>query len=169
MNVKTAKLTNISLMHKACEATMHGAKSRLSLVAAYKCLHSVARTQLFYIEMTDIPTYISVHLVRHSIGVTHFVTSNRPDRGGGEEITRDSPVNHSMLINAEALINMARKRLCGQASGGTRAVMALIKGSVCLVDSDLAVAMVRECQFRNGYCPELKCCGNLWRPDEQTA
>lgn len=101
-----------------------------------------------------------MHLVRHKIGVEHFVKSNRDDRGGAGDdlVTRNSPVNHAMLINAQGLINMARKRLCFKAHEKTRKVMEAIRAQVALVDPDLAVYMVPECIYRNG-CHELKSCG----------
>ena len=72
-------------------------------------------------------------------------------------------VDHTMIVNAEALINMSKKRLCGQASKETQEVMQAIKEAVALVDPYLPKYMVRECEFRNGICPELKCCGNLFK------
>jgi len=162
MNITATKLTDIDLMHKACEATMHGKQSNLTLLKAYSCQHSVIRTQVFFIEMLQIPTFVSVHLVRHSIGITHFVTSNREDRGGSAEVNRMTPVNHSFICNAESLINMARKRLCGSTHLTTRETMAGIKDAVSLVDLDLSKFMVRECEYRNGLCAELRTCGRIW-------
>lgn len=162
MKITVTKLTDDSLMRKACEFTMHGVKSKMTLDTIYQTEHSPVRTQLFTVEMIDIPTFISVHLVRHSIGVTHFVTSNREDRGGTGEETRYTPINHCMLINAQALIAMARKRLCGQAHLVVQGIMECIKDEVATVDPDLAKYMVRECEYRNGKCSELRPCGNLW-------
>ena len=109
--------------------------------------------------MEDIPTFVSVHLVRHKIGVEHFVKSNRVDRGGDQNAGREAPVAHAMLINAQALINMARKRLCTQASLETRLVMQEIKTKLYEVDPDLFRCLVPECEYRGGYCYEFKCCG----------
>ena len=156
MQITVEKITGIDLMRRACEATT-GKPSNMSLDAIYRCEHSPIRTQLFWVEMRDIPTFVSVHLVRHNIGVTHFVSSNRDDRGGNAEADRNTPVNHSMLINAQALINMARKRLCGKASVETRDVMYDIRSSIHEVDPDLASYMVPECLYRGG-CHELKPC-----------
>ena len=100
---------------------------------------------------------MSTHLVRHSIGVTHYVESNRDDRGG-QDVDRNTPVNHAMLINAQALIAMARKRLCSNAHKHTMRVMQQIKTAVKTADPDLAAAMVPDCIYR-GTCNELKSCG----------
>ena len=162
MEIKVTKLTNESLVRMACEATMRGQKSKVSLNKMYKCEHSPIRTQLFWVEMQDIYTFVSVHFVRHKIGCEHYIMSNREDRGGTGKEDRYTPINHSMLINAQALIQMSRKRLCGAAHIEAQKTMQAIKDAIEKVDPDLAQYMVRECQYRNGICPELKCCGNLF-------
>ena len=156
MQITVEKLTGIDLMRRACEATT-GKPSNMSLDSIYRCEHSPIRAVLFWVEMRDIPTFVSVHLVRHNIGVTHFVSSNRDARGGNTKADRNTPVNHSMLINAQALINMARKRLCEKASEKTRDVMNSIQTSVERVDPDLAYYMVPDCLYR-GKCHETKPC-----------
>lgn len=165
MKITATKLTDILLMRKACESTMQSGESKMTLDKIYRCEHSPIRTQLFWVEMVDIPTFVSVHFSRHKIGVEHFVMSNRSDRGGVANVDRNSLVKHSMLINAQSLVNMARKRLCGQASDETCMVMEKIKVAVAAVDEVLTDYMVRECQYRNGRCPELRPCKNLWRAE----
>jgi len=174
MDVVVKKITDIDLMLNACESTFVG-KSNMTLDKIYKCQHSPIRTQIFWVELKDIPTFVSVHLVRHKIGVEHFVLSRREDRGGGpnSQSNRLTPINHSMLINAESLINMSRKRLCGKASKETQEVMNLIKEGVSKCDEVLAKYMMPECHYRNMYCPELKPCGkykvstNLFKNDAE--
>jgi len=159
-NVTVEKLTNEKLMQRACAITIDK-DSKATLDSIYDCEHSPIRTQMFWIEMKNIPSFVSVHLVRHKFGVEHFVKSLREDRcGKGNEVeTRNSPVNHGMLINAQALINMARKRLCSKASKETRAVMTMIKEKVQEVDPVLAKYLVPECIYRGGVCHEPKSCG----------
>lgn len=160
MKITIEKLTDISLLRKACESTMQAGKtSSVTLDSMYRCEHSPIRTQLFWVTMDDVPTFVSVHCVRHKIGIEHFVRSNRPDRGGDGEATRKTPIMHSVLVNAESLINMAKKRLCHQAHPDTLRAMVSIKDAVCTVDPDLARYMVPQCVYRGGYCPELKPCG----------
>lgn len=163
MKVIAHKLTDEKLMQAACSATMRGRESKMTLDRIYSCMHSPIRCVLFWVEMFEIKTFVSVHLVRHSQGISHFVGSNREDRRG-VKADRDTLINHSFLANAEALINMSRKRLCGQASKETQETMQAIKDAVALVDPYLPKYMIRECEFRNGKCPELKCCGNLYVP-----
>ena len=158
MRIEVTKLTDVSLMQKACEFTINQ-KSKMSLLKIYQCEHSPMRTQLFWVEMYDIPTFISVHFRTHSIGVTHYVKSNREDRPGftGDE-GRMQPVNHAMLINAQELINIARKRLCSKAHKLTHDVMWEMCRQVGTVDEELLPYLVPECEYRNG-CHELKPCG----------
>lgn len=84
----------------------------------------------------------------------------RDDRGGAGDsvVTRETPVNHAMLVNAQALINMSRKRLCLQAHHATVAAWSRLRHAMLKVDQDLARAMKPECAYRNGYCPELRQC-----------
>lgn len=156
--ITITKLTDVSLLRTACTATT-GKPSKMSLDKAYTCEHSPIRTQLFWIEMKDIPTFVSVHFVRHKIGVEHFVRSNRVDRAEYTAVPdRLTPVTHCMLINAEALITMSRKRLCMQASKETREVMHMIKQQMLHIDPALYSHMVPNCVYR-GKCHELKSCG----------
>ena len=158
MRIEVDKVTTESLMKRACRMTIRG-ESNVSLEKMYRCEHSPIRTQLFWIEMYDIPTFVSVHLVRHKYGVEHFVCSNRDDRGGDSHCDRDTPVNHGMLLNAQALINMARKRLCSKAHPKTIEVMQAICKAVNEVDPVLVHYLVPECDYRGGICYEMKPCG----------
>ena len=162
MIITARKLTDKTLVRLACEATMDN-KSKVTLDTIYKCEHSPIRTQMFWIELRSIPSFVSVHLVRHKIGVEHFVKSLREDRCGNGTENRNTLTNHSMLINAQSLINMARKRLCLKASKETVEVMEHIKKSIRKVDPYLYKYMVKDCQYRNG-CNEIKSCG-WWNPD----
>jgi hypothetical protein len=159
MEFSVRKLTDLALLQRACAVTMGRAASRAQLETLYDCEHSPIRTQLFWVEMLGIPSFVSVHLVRHKVGVEHFVRSLRDDRGGKGDEGRLSPVNHFMLINAQALIQMARKRLCGAAHLQTRRVMHALRDAVAVADPVLARFMVPECDYRGGRCHELKSCG----------
>lgn len=80
MEIKVTKLTNVELLRKAASMTS-GKESKISLKRAYKSMHSLCRTQLFYIEFFDIPQFVVGHLVRH-VHAQPFVRSKRVDRGG---------------------------------------------------------------------------------------
>ncbi len=158
MRVTISKLTSIDLMHDACSATT-GKPAKCSLNAIYKTEHSPMRTQIFWVAMVDIPTFVSVHFTRHKIGVEHFVKSMRDDIKGNDIIAdRDTPVNHCMLINAQSLVNLARERLCYKAHRKTVALMRKIKNALRGVDDDLFKYLVPKCVYRNGICPEFSEC-----------
>lgn len=160
MDIKIKKLTDIKLARKACEFTIHSdkAESKIRLDKLYQCEHSPIRTQMFWVELKNIPTFVSVHLVRHKIGVEHFVKTMRDEFIDGDKVNRLTPVNHAMLINAQSLINLSRKRLCYKASKETREVMYAIRNFISFIDKDLSERMVPECEYRGGICNELKPC-----------
>jgi hypothetical protein len=108
--------------------------------------------------MHGIPSFVSTHLVRHKIGIEHYVESFRDDRGGTGNENRLTPVNHGMLLNAQALIQISRKRLCYKSHSKTIAVWTKVRNEIAIIDQDLAMAMVPECVYRNGLCPELLEC-----------
>lgn len=148
------------LVNRACEMTMHGQTSRVPLSKLYRAEHSPIRCRMFWIEMQSIPSFVSVHLVRHKHGVEHFVQSMRDDLylDRDTKVDRETPVNHGMLINAQALIQISRKRLCLKSHAKTVAVWTKLRKAIREIDPDLADHMVPECGYRNGICPELKVC-----------
>lgn len=161
MEIIVKKYTDVDLLREACEMTMHKKRSKATLKGIYKCEHSPARTQMFWVKMLGIPTFVSVHLVRHKFGVEHFVVSNRDDRGGSDCVDRDTPVDHGMWINAQELVFMARKRLCLCSHPKTVEVMEAIVRAVSAIDVDLSNCMVPDCIYRGGRCNELRSCGYI--------
>jgi len=153
-------LTDLELVRRACEMTMHGQQSKVSLAKMYKAEHSPIRCMMFWIEMPGIPAFVSTHFVRHKIGVEHFVQSMRDDLyiDPTTIVDRETPVNHGMLINAQALIQISRKRLCLKSHKKTVAVWSRLRKAIRDIDPDLADHMVPECVYRNGFCPELREC-----------
>lgn len=160
MKIIIKELTSVEDVRRACEMTMHGQTSKISLRNIYKCEHSPARVRRFWVELQGIPTFVSVHLVRHKHGVEHFVQSMRDDLYIDKtvKVDRNTPVNHGMEINAQALIGISRKRLCYKAHVKTVAVWRKLLKAVAKEDPDLAHFMVPECVYRNGHCPELREC-----------
>lgn len=215
MNIEVMKITGVKLLQRANGFTT-GRESHMTLAKAYRHGHSPIRTQLFWVEATEIPLYVASQLVRSHIGVQFFQRSKRPDRGGmdfrdeckestialysdvatiedelrmvvhpdninpdtttiGEALNdvyciasrieeyahrfdRYTPTDIAFIINAEALINMAHKRLCTKASIDTRIFMMTLRNCIHEVDPDLAAHMVPQCVYRNGICPEPKPC-----------
>lgn len=159
MKVIIKPLTGIEEVQRAAQMTTHGQPVKAPLRSWYKTEHSPVRVRQFWIELLEIPTFVSVHLVRHKIGVEPFVQSMRDDRGGAGDdvVTRNTPVNHGMIINAQALMAMAKKRLCYAASGKTVATFRKARREMEAADPDLVDFLVPECVAR-GYCPEFKQC-----------
>lgn len=160
MEVIVEKLTTYDLMNECCGVTINRDNVSPDPGKMYRAEHSPIRSQIFKVRMENIPTFVSVHFCRHSVGISHYVRSNREDRGGNGKADRDTPVTHLMILNAQALISMARKRLCNKASEETRDVMCAIRDGVSRVDFALASAMVPDCVYRH-QCHELRSCGRF--------
>lgn len=122
-----------------------------------KSEHSPIRIATYRIDMRDIPYWVSVHFTRHKIGVEHFVSSCREDITGNKRSPEDL-VNHIMVINAQALISMMRKRLCRKASKETRVVACEIVISVAKIDNALSFVLRPDCEYRS-KCNEFQSCG----------
>ena len=121
--------------------------------------HSPIRSLIYCFKITNLKSWVATHLVRHHVGVEKWVRTQRTDRTGvnRDELPQGAEVEMEIEANAQALINMARKRLCSQASPETREVMESIKEEVSKRDKFLAEVMVKECVYR-GFCPEMKSC-----------
>lgn len=121
--------------------------------------HSPIRELWFGIKM-EIPYWVSVHFVRHHIGVNHYVQTQRTDRTGVDrnELPQGQMVSHIMSVNAQELIFMAHKRLCKQASKETREVMKEICNKVIEVAPYMKDVLVPLCVYRNGKCSEMFSC-----------
>lgn len=122
--------------------------------------HSPIRTLNFVVRM-EIPSWVSVHLVRHKIGVEHFVSTQRSDRTGEDRgaARQDTLVSHMMWFNADALIKMCHARLCKQASKETTEVMQRITDLVLESNPEFEDLLVPRCYYRGGLCTEFYPCG----------
>lgn len=122
--------------------------------------HSMIRKIRFGWKWTDLFSWVSVHFVRHKFGIEHWVTTQRTDRTGIDRNAKrqDAPVEHECDADVQAVINMARKRLCNQASVETRAAFQQVVEEIRKADPIIADVLVPECIYR-GFCPEFNCCG----------
>lgn len=123
--------------------------------------HSPIRKLKIGWRWTSIKSWISTHFVRHKYGIEHFVGTRRTDRTGVDrnQLLQSELVNHECDANAQALINISRRRLCYCASHETRKAWQLVKDEVSKIEPELAKCMVKECVYRNGLCPEMFPCG----------
>lgn len=130
--------------------------------------HSPIRLLEYDWTWGDIMQWVTTHLVRHHEGCEKMVHSQRGDRRAileeyGVESRNDLPQgalnDMDMTANAQALINISRKRLCSCASKETREAWKQVKAEIAKVDPILASKMVPECLYR-GFCPEwMGSCG----------
>ena len=125
--------------------------------------HSPIRQLLIKWKWNDLKYWVSVHLVRHKLGIEHWVKSQRPDRLTGTQVNRDDApqstlINHEIEANAQAVINISRKRLCNMAMPETRE--AWMTGLESMKESEPEVydVCVPECIYR-GHCYEYTSCG----------
>lgn len=165
--IRVADMTGIQYFKAACETTSNKEIKSIDRLInlkqrMYMAEHSPIRMREFWINLFNIPSFVATHLVRHHVGIDHYQLSHRFDRTNvpDERTNRMTPTNISMHVNAQSLINMARKRQCTKASPETRLVMGVIKEAISVLDPDLSSAMVPECIYR-GFCPEEKSCGYL--------
>ena len=122
--------------------------------------HSPIRMIQFRIKLLNVKSWVSVHLVRHKFGIEHWVRTQRSDRAGGnrDEATQGTLIEHEFLANAQAIIAISRKRLCGLASPETRELWEEVVLMISTVCPELANACVPDCVYR-GWCYEMKPCG----------
>ena len=125
--------------------------------------HSPIRLLEYDWSWEDIKQWVTVHLVRHHEGCEKFVHSQRPDRRNLEvprdELPQGSLNDMDMTANAQAIINISRKRLCSCASPETREAWKAVVELIREKDPILAEKCVPECIYR-GFCPEFdRCCG----------
>ena len=125
--------------------------------------HSPIRLLEYDWSWGEIRQWVTAHLVRHHEGCEKFVHTQRGDR---RKILEDYGVetrdglpqgalnDMDMTANAQALINISRKRLCNCASKETREAWIQVKEAIAEVDPVLASKMVPECLYR-GFCPEF--------------
>lgn len=125
--------------------------------------HSPIRLLEYDFTWEDIMQWVSTHLVRHHEGCEKFVHTQRTDRRASpiprELLPQGSLNDMDMTCNAQAFINISRKRLCNCASPETRKAWQQVIDYLKTIDTILAEKCVPECVYR-GFCPEFdRCCG----------
>lgn len=150
--------------------------------------HSPIRLLEYDFTIADIRQWVTVHLVRHHEGCEKFVHTQRQDINDQiekitkeviricqeEGLTRDGwrerdylfqgqENDMDMTCNAQAFINISRKRLCyGCPSPETRKAWEIVIEKLEEIDPILASVCVPECIYRGGFCPEKRrCCGYI--------
>jgi hypothetical protein len=66
-----------------------------------------------------------------------------------------------MLVNAQELMFMARRRLCGMADKDTQKIMRMIVKEVLKTNPEFKEVLVPNCEYLHS-CPEFFSCGR-WK------
>lgn len=120
--------------------------------------HSPIVTLIYEWEWLDLPYWISVHFVRHWLGVKHFVSSQRNDRQDEydrQKAPQDALVNHRIEANAMSMINISQARKCLEASTETRMAWEMAVDEISNHSQEIIPFLVKPCIYRNGICPEV--------------
>lgn len=129
--------------------------------------HSPIRLVEYDVTFEDIKQWVTTHLVRHFIGFIPFVHSQREDRRKLEvprdELPQGALNDMDFSVNAQAMINISRKRLCNKASPETRDAWEKVVKAIGEIDPIMAEKCVPNCVYR-GFCPEMESCGFVNSP-----
>jgi len=124
--------------------------------------HSPIRSATYRIFCQGVPYFVVNHFVRHNIGVQFYVGSQRLlGELTREELPQNNLVDFFFDCNLQALISIARRRLCTKSNKVTRELMGLIKAS--FEDSDdkydkvIGRLLLPPCEWA-GICPEKSSC-----------
>ena len=124
--------------------------------------HSPIREARYIIVIDDVPMWVTTHIVRHHEGIEKFVRTQRTDRTGSNiprNEHKQGELNSIMIdVNAQALINISKVRLCGMASKETKEYWKFVLNAISKVDPIVVKYCVPTCVYR-GFCPERKSCG----------
>lgn len=123
--------------------------------------HSPIRRLHFSFYLEGIPSWVSVHLVRHVHAQPYVKTqrNDRQDKFDRGEAPQNTPVNMIWDMNAEELMIIANKRLCMQASAETRAVVREMCKLVEASYPEFKGLLVPICEYQGYICHEMYPCG----------
>lgn len=124
-----------------------------------KARHSPIRYLRFSFDI-DCPYYVSNHLARH-VHSQPYIQSQRNDRQDKydrDSARQDASVRMIWDMNAEELIAIAEKRLCGKADQTTRGLVQSMVQQVLHACPEFTGLLVPRC-IRYGVCDEMQPCG----------
>jgi len=123
--------------------------------------HSPIRELKFVFRIEGLPSWVATHLARHHVGCQPYIKSQRNDRQDEYDrnaARQDAPVNMIWSLNAEALMTVANKRLCGTASPETRVVVQKMCDIAERAEPALKGLLVPNCVRQGGVCHEMHTC-----------
>ena len=127
--------------------------------------HSPVRVLNFAFLIEDIPSNTATHLCRH-VHAVPFASSLRNDRQekiDGDAARRDTPVDMIFYCNAEELMSVANKRLCGRAAKKTQEVVRMMCDAAIKELPEIEHDLVPMCVHNGGVCHEIESCGRCIR------
>jgi thymidylate synthase ThyX len=122
-------------------------------------VHSPIRAVVYRFYIEDIKSWVATHYARHHVGAQPYIKSQRSsiDR---DKLPQESLVNMILDINVNALITIAKARLCSSAAKETKDVMVAIKNVLASgdqYDQALVEYLKPPCDWY-GSCFELNPC-----------
>ena len=130
-------------------------------VKMLRCRHSPIRKLPFSFYISDMPYWLHVELVRHHVGIEKYVKSQRDDRNNNKvprgKKPQDAPVNVIIDLNAETLMTLMNKRLCGAATKEMQEFMFTIRKLVIETNPEFEQFLVPMCLYVN-RCYEFTSC-----------
>lgn len=123
--------------------------------------HSPIRKLNFSFYLSDIPYWLSTELCRHHEGCEKYVKSQRNDRQESydrNEAYQNAPVNMIWDFNAESLMTIASKRLCGKATKEAQQVMGTMAALAEMSCPEFKGMFRTPCGW-TGKCYEMETCG----------
>ena len=138
-----------------------------SLKLWYKMIlsqHSSHRVVVYRFYCEDVPYYVHTHFVRHNQGIQFHVKSQRVDKDRANSL-QGAFVDMLFDANVQALLNVAKARLCYKADDTARSLMKKIKYALIFegdeYDKVLGKLLMKPCQWYPGFCSELESCGRV--------
>lgn len=124
--------------------------------------HSPIKLVEYTIQFKDLRQWVGVHILRHDFTLP-FIHTQREDIREldcpRDELPQGEPNDQDFTVNAQTLINISRKRLCGVASPETREAWKMVREKIRETDPIMAEKMVPNCVY-SGFCREgSDCCG----------
>ena len=132
-------------------------------VKMLKCRHSPIRYLSFSFFLKDILYWLSTELARHHEGCEKYIRSQRDDRNKTEVPRSEKPqgslVDMIFDCNAESLMTIMNKRLCGCATKEMQQLMLMIRDKVIESNTEFKDFLIPACEHIK-HCPEVFSCCN---------
>lgn len=125
--------------------------------------HSPIRWGMVSFRITNLPYWVHAELARHHEGCEKYVKSQRNDRQDDYDrnaARQDAPVNMIYDFNLEAIMTLANKRLCGQATPEARKVVSMMCVALLEKCPEFSGLLVPYCMYW-GRCNEMHPCGRF--------